>query len=87
MYDLFTDFERFAEDIEMMLGYKPGPYWKITWKFVTPFIIIVSKLKQPHNVSFLNGSIVKLFQLKEFYVYRELLRKCKQAVCAHVDVI
>ena len=37
-----ADFSRFAEDIEMMLGYKPGMYWKICWKFVTPFIICVS---------------------------------------------
>ncbi|XP_053384842.1 sodium- and chloride-dependent glycine transporter 1-like [Mercenaria mercenaria] len=34
-------FDRFAEDIEMMLGNKPNLFWKICWKFVTPFIIAV----------------------------------------------
>ncbi|WAR02315.1 SC6A9-like protein [Mya arenaria] len=37
-------FERFAEDIEMMLGYKPGIYWRICWKFLTPFIIVLTIL-------------------------------------------
>ncbi|XP_046542266.1 sodium- and chloride-dependent glycine transporter 2-like [Haliotis rubra] len=36
----------FLEDIEMMIGHKPNPYWIINWAFLTPvailFIVIVS---------------------------------------------
>ncbi|XP_071087152.1 sodium- and chloride-dependent glycine transporter 1-like isoform X1 [Haliotis cracherodii] len=36
----------FLEDIEMMIGHKPNPYWVINWVFLTPvvilFIVIVS---------------------------------------------
>ncbi|XP_067660398.1 sodium- and chloride-dependent glycine transporter 1-like [Haliotis asinina] len=36
----------FMEDIEMMIGHKPNPYWIINWVFLTPgvilFIVIVS---------------------------------------------
>ncbi|XP_046377511.1 sodium- and chloride-dependent glycine transporter 1-like [Haliotis rufescens] len=32
-------FERFSEDIEMMLGKKPNLYWQICWKFVSPIVI------------------------------------------------
>ncbi|XP_067663046.1 sodium- and chloride-dependent glycine transporter 1-like isoform X2 [Haliotis asinina] len=36
----------FMEDIEMMIGHKPNPYWIINWVFLTPvailFIVVVS---------------------------------------------
>ncbi|XP_067663049.1 sodium-dependent proline transporter-like [Haliotis asinina] len=36
----------FLEDIKMMIGHKPNPYWVINWVFLTPvvilFIVIVS---------------------------------------------
>jgi len=30
---------RFTKDIEEMTGYKPGPYWQITWRFLAPIIM------------------------------------------------
>ncbi|XP_046366019.2 sodium- and chloride-dependent glycine transporter 1-like isoform X1 [Haliotis rufescens] len=30
----------FMEDIEMMIGHKPNPYWVINWVFLTPVVII-----------------------------------------------
>lgn len=35
--------ERFSEDIEAMIGYKPGIYWKLCWKFIAPIFLFVSK--------------------------------------------
>lgn len=32
--------EKFTKDIEEMTGYKPGPYWQITWQFLAPMIMI-----------------------------------------------
>ena len=43
--------DRFLKDIEFMIGYMPSKWWKICWKFVTPFVIMfiwlfsVSQLK------------------------------------------
>ncbi|ELT92925.1 hypothetical protein CAPTEDRAFT_144422 [Capitella teleta] len=31
---------RFAEDIEAMLGFKPGIYWRLCWKFIGPAFIL-----------------------------------------------
>ncbi|XP_070572803.1 sodium-dependent serotonin transporter-like [Ptychodera flava] len=37
---------RFAEEIKQMLGYKPGIFWRICWRFISPlfllFIIIMT---------------------------------------------
>lgn len=32
--------DRFAKDIETMIGYKIWPWWPIAWKFCTPFVIL-----------------------------------------------
>lgn len=31
---------RFSDDIEMMIGKRPNIYWRITWKFVAPILIV-----------------------------------------------
>ncbi|XP_039298229.1 sodium- and chloride-dependent transporter XTRP3 isoform X1 [Nilaparvata lugens] len=39
--------EKFTQDIEDMTGYRPGPYWQITWRFLAPVImtcILVSSI-------------------------------------------
>uniref|UniRef100_A0AAQ5X419 Transporter n=1 Tax=Amphiprion ocellaris TaxID=80972 RepID=A0AAQ5X419_AMPOC len=40
--------DRFSEDIERMMGFKPGLYWRLCWKFVSPafllFVVIASTL-------------------------------------------
>ncbi|XP_007887680.1 sodium-dependent noradrenaline transporter [Callorhinchus milii] len=45
----FYGVDRFSEDIERMMGSKPGLYWRICWKFVSPafllFVVIVSIVK------------------------------------------
>jgi solute carrier family 6 serotonin transporter-like protein 4 len=33
--------QRFSDDIESMLGFQPGPFWKITWAYVSPIFILV----------------------------------------------
>lgn len=38
---------RFTQDIEDMTGYRPGPYWQITWRYLAPiimFTILVSSI-------------------------------------------
>ena len=32
---------RFYDDIEYMLRMRPGLYWKITWRYVSPAIVLV----------------------------------------------
>lgn len=35
-------YERFSDDIKMMLGVKPNIYWKICWLGVSPLVVSVS---------------------------------------------
>lgn len=37
--------DRFSEDIERMMGFKPGLYWRLCWKFVSPLFLLVSASK------------------------------------------
>lgn len=30
---------RFTEDIYQMTGYRPGPYWQYTWRYIGPAIM------------------------------------------------
>ncbi|XP_017877786.1 sodium- and chloride-dependent transporter XTRP3 isoform X1 [Ceratina calcarata] len=32
--------EKFTKDIEEMTGYRPGPYWQFTWRFLAPIIMV-----------------------------------------------
>ncbi|XP_041868335.1 sodium-dependent neutral amino acid transporter B(0)AT1-like [Melanotaenia boesemani] len=33
--------DRFNEDIKFMIGHKPSIYWQISWRFISPIIILV----------------------------------------------
>ncbi|KAG9352566.1 hypothetical protein JZ751_020980 [Albula glossodonta] len=43
---LLLSVDRFSEDIERMMGFRPGLYWRLCWKFVSPafllFVVIAS---------------------------------------------
>lgn len=34
--------DRFCADIKDMIGFSPGLYWRVCWKFVAPIFIMVS---------------------------------------------
>uniref|UniRef100_A0AAX7SI59 Transporter n=1 Tax=Astatotilapia calliptera TaxID=8154 RepID=A0AAX7SI59_ASTCA len=42
----FYGVDRFSDDIEEMIGHRPGRYWRLCWKFVSPcfllFMVVVS---------------------------------------------
>ncbi|XP_023695479.2 sodium-dependent noradrenaline transporter-like isoform X1 [Paramormyrops kingsleyae] len=42
----FYGVDRFSEDIEQMMGFKPGLYWRLCWKFLSPafllFVVVAS---------------------------------------------
>ena len=33
--------DRFNADIEFMIGHKPNLFWQVTWRFVSPVIMLV----------------------------------------------
>lgn len=33
--------DRFSNDIQQMMGFKPGLYWRLCWKFVSPAFLLV----------------------------------------------
>ena len=35
--------DRFSDDIEEMIGQRPGLYWRLCWKFVSPCFLLVRK--------------------------------------------
>lgn len=40
----FSGVDRFSDDIEEMIGRRPGWYWRLCWKFVSPCFLLVSHL-------------------------------------------
>ena len=36
-----TGVDRFADDIASMIGFRPGIYWRICWKFIAPCFLLV----------------------------------------------
>ncbi|KAL5238239.1 hypothetical protein ACI65C_005649 [Semiaphis heraclei] len=36
----FYGLEKFCDDVESMIGHRPGLYWRLCWKFVSPLFII-----------------------------------------------
>ena len=34
--------ERFSNDVQSMLGFRPGPFWRWSWAFISPIFILVS---------------------------------------------
>ncbi|XP_026820854.1 sodium-dependent noradrenaline transporter-like [Rhopalosiphum maidis] len=36
----FYGLEKFCNDVESMIGHRPGLYWRLCWKFVSPMFII-----------------------------------------------
>lgn len=36
-----TGVDRFSNDIQQMMGFKPGLYWRLCWKFVSPAFLLV----------------------------------------------
>lgn len=51
LYCVFPGADRFYDNIEDMIGYRPGPYIKYCWLFLTPATCIVSinKLIELHQ--------------------------------------
>ncbi|XP_056154177.1 sodium-dependent neutral amino acid transporter B(0)AT1-like [Lampris incognitus] len=33
--------DRFNKDLEFMIGHKPSIYWQVTWRFISPLIVLV----------------------------------------------
>ncbi|TRY56511.1 hypothetical protein DNTS_015659 [Danionella cerebrum] len=46
----FYGVDKFSEDIERMMGFKPGIYWRLCWKFVSPtFLLRMAYCITPEN--------------------------------------
>nr|KAF6442312.1 solute carrier family 6 member 18 [Rousettus aegyptiacus] len=45
--------ERFCEDIEWMTGRRPGLYWRVTWKVISPLLLLTILVAY---IAFLAGS-------------------------------
>nr|XP_020840858.1 sodium-dependent noradrenaline transporter isoform X2 [Phascolarctos cinereus] len=46
----FYGVDRFSNDIQQMMGFKPGLYWRLCWKFVSPaFLLRLAYCITPEN--------------------------------------
>ena len=41
-----TGVDRFSNDIQQMMGFKPGLYWRLCWKFISPAFLLVRGVGQ-----------------------------------------
>uniref|UniRef100_A0A8C6WNY7 Transporter n=1 Tax=Neogobius melanostomus TaxID=47308 RepID=A0A8C6WNY7_9GOBI len=41
----FYGVDRFSDDIEQMMGFRPGLYWRLCWKYVSPIFLLVRTLQ------------------------------------------
>ncbi|MBN3290664.1 SC6A2 protein, partial [Polypterus senegalus] len=47
--------DRFSEDIERMMGFRPGLYWRLCWKFVSPMFllfVVVASIVNPNRLEY-----------------------------------
>ena len=44
LFSVGSGLGQFCKDVEQMLGFRPNLYWRICWKYVSPFFILVSNL-------------------------------------------
>ena len=50
--------QKFSNDIEAMLGFQPGPFWKITWAYVSPiFILVFLKIPDLLKIQSINNNV------------------------------
>ena len=40
----FYGVSRFSDDIEKMLGFRPGIFWRVCWSYISPLFLLVSWL-------------------------------------------
>ncbi|KAL3310899.1 Sodium-dependent serotonin transporter, partial [Cichlidogyrus casuarinus] len=57
----FYGVDRFSDDIQMMLGFKPGIFWRICWKFISPLFLFFICLMNFYSLTMEGGEPVKVF--------------------------
>uniref|UniRef100_A0A3B5A962 Transporter n=1 Tax=Stegastes partitus TaxID=144197 RepID=A0A3B5A962_9TELE len=64
----FYGVDRFSEDIERMMGFKPGLYWRLCWKFVSPaFLLRIAYCITPeHEHHLVAEGNVRQFKLRHW---------------------
>ncbi len=53
----FAGVDRLGYDISLMIGSRPGFFWKISWKFTTPAIMLVSSKQDIIRGHFIDDSV------------------------------
>lgn len=48
----------FVRDVEFMTGNRPGAWWYLCWKYITPVILVVDpRIQEDQHSMFLNVSL------------------------------
>jgi len=48
---MFFFFNRFEDDIQYMLGFRPHMYWRICWRYVSPALIVIITIASIINLA------------------------------------
>ncbi|XP_069163052.1 sodium-dependent serotonin transporter isoform X2 [Procambarus clarkii] len=78
----FYGAERFADDIEKMLGFRPGRFWIVCWKFISPTFIFVLFV-----CSFALGDGAAYLNLPPWAVVLAWVLTCSSIVCIPLYII
>jgi len=62
--------DRFCADIKDMIGFKPGIYWRVCWKFVAPLFLMIQKLYK--IVQEVSVSFKKEFTLLTIFIKKHI---------------
>lgn len=59
--------DRFSDNVEMMLGHPIASYFKISWKYLTPFMTLVNKFLLHTSIFLVFVSFLSTFNFEGFY--------------------
>uniref|UniRef100_G3NXK0 Transporter n=1 Tax=Gasterosteus aculeatus aculeatus TaxID=481459 RepID=G3NXK0_GASAC len=86
--------DRFNEDIEFMIGHKPNIFWQVTWRFVSPVIMVVILVfyfvtQITNNLTYLvwDQEAVSLLSIPVVALYKFIQIKCCKQDDLRVDSV
>lgn len=79
--------DRFSDDIEEMIGQRPGRYWRLCWKFVSPCFLLVSLCTDSLYIGTLTKTSLKIdsricsIDFNHYILYPTIHQSSGNSVC------
>lgn len=59
--------DRFSSDIELMLGQRPGLFWRLCWAYISPIFLLVS------TVNYIYKMFINLFIKNKLEIQQKMI--------------